>query len=159
MPDVLELLRSSAGEWRGASILQDPESGIHEECLSTATVTPLLGGKFVRLDYTWSYRDKPQEGSLLVGADAKAGLVTVHWIDSWHMGTKVMACTGTLPNGRTLGVRGTYAAPPGPDWGWRIDITPDERSKLGILMFNVTPDGQEAEAVRATYSRVAAGSS
>ena len=35
---------------------------------STATVTPVLGGRFIRVDYTWGYQGRPQEGSLLVGA-------------------------------------------------------------------------------------------
>jgi hypothetical protein len=52
-------------------------------------------------------------------------------------------------------VRGTYAAPPGPDWGWRIDVTPDG-DKLRIEMHNVWPEeqgGKEELAVEAVYGR------
>ena len=50
-------------------------------------------------------------------------------------------------------MRGSYAAPPGPDWGWRIAIRPGDGSALAIVMHNVTPGGEEAVAVEATYKR------
>jgi Protein of unknown function (DUF1579) len=106
------------------------------------------------LDYTWLYQGKPQEGSLLVGIDKEADTVTAHWIDTWHYSDKVMACFGVNSNESTTTVRGTYPAPPGPDWGWRIDITPKDDNELHIVMYNVFPDGKEALAVEAIYSRV-----
>jgi hypothetical protein len=52
-----------------------------------------------------------------------------------------------------LSVRGSYAAPPGPDWGWRIEITPDGRT-LRIVMFNIWPDGSREDlAAEASYTR------
>jgi hypothetical protein len=45
----------------------------------------VLGGRFVRLDCTRGHRDKPHEGSLLVGFAPKTGEVSGHWIDTWHM--------------------------------------------------------------------------
>jgi hypothetical protein len=38
------------------------------------------------------------------------------------MGEKVMACNGTTETDGWINVRGSYAMPPGPDWGWRIVI-------------------------------------
>ena len=61
-----------------------------------------------------------------------------------------MALAG--PGGPTLAVKGTYAAPPGPDWGWRIEITPDEGT-LRVVMFNIWPEGKEALAVETVYTR------
>jgi hypothetical protein len=108
----------------------------------------------VRLDYTWVYQGQPQEGSLLVGFDPKAGVVSAHWIDTWHMGSAVMACSGKSP-GEAIALRGSNAAPPGPDWGWRIDLTPGADS-IRMVMFNILPaelGGREELAVEATYSR------
>lgn len=153
---VLDGLSACAGSWRGTSTLQDPHNNIADESQSTLTVTPVLGGRFVRVDYTWSYQDKPQEGSLLIGFDKGADTVTVHWIDTFHMSNKVMACTGPRPEGKTLSVRGSYAAPPGPDWGWRIDLTPEDAGALRMVMFNVWPEsegGKEELAVEASYTR------
>ena len=153
MNDLASLI-ACAGSWQGTNTLQDPHAGRPEESASTATVTPVLGGRFVRLDYTWGYQGKPQEGSILIGFDAKAETFTAHWIDSWHMGNKVMACTGSKTDGPMLSVLGSWAAPPGPDWGWRTGITPEEGPSLRIVMFNVWPEGDREDlACEASYTR------
>ncbi|HEX2076620.1 MAG TPA: DUF1579 family protein [Longimicrobium sp.] len=148
---AFDRLIAAAGSWRGTSTLQDPHAGLADESASTATVTPVLDGRFVRIDYTWSYRGTPQEGSLLIGFQKKAGTATAHWIDSFHNGDKVMACSGPASDGAVT-VRGSYAAPPGPDWGWRIDVTPGGDT-LRIVHHNVWPEGKEELAVDSTYTR------
>jgi hypothetical protein len=50
-------------------------------------------------------------------------------------------------------VRGSYAAPPGPDWGWRITLAATATSEIEISMFNIDPNGKEELAVRATYKK------
>lgn len=154
---ILDALSACAGSWHGPSTLQDPHNSIAEESQSDLTVTPVLGGRFVRLDYTWSYQGKPQEGSLLIGFQKKEDVFTGHWIDSFHMGTKVMGLQGPNPSGSTLSLLGSYAAPPGPDWGWRIEITPETEGTLRMVMFNLWPEsegGQQDLAVEASYTRV-----
>ena len=147
----VEALTAVAGHWSGSNTLQDRNTGKPEESPSTVMVTPVLGGRFVRLDYTWGYQGKPQEGSLLVGFDPKSGEVSGHWIDTWHMGRKVLACVGTAADG-TITVRGSYPAPPGPDWGWRIEIAPGEDA-LRITHTNIDADGTEDLAAEGVYSR------
>ena len=151
---TFDRLAACAGEWHGSNMLQDPGLGrqpvISE---STLSLVALLDGRFVRLDYTWGYHGKPQAGSMLVGCQKKTGVMTVHWIDSWHNGDLVMACEGVVDE-RAVSVRGSYAAPPGPDWGWRIAIAPDPRGSLSVVMHNISPDGQEELAVEARYSRM-----
>ena len=150
---AFDRLSACAGSWRGTNRLQDPHTNASGDSPSSLVVTPVLRGRFVRLDYTWAYHEKPQEGSRLVGRDAQSGEVTAHWIDSWHMSDKVMACRGAAADSGALSVRGSYAAPPGPDWGWRMTITPDDRGTLRVVMYNVTPDEQEELAVDAAYTR------
>ncbi|HEX2094358.1 MAG TPA: DUF1579 family protein [Longimicrobiaceae bacterium] len=149
----LDALLACAGYWHGTSTLLDPSCGVAEESLSRATVAPVLDGRFVRLDYTWSYQGAPQEGSLLLGMDPKTSLSSAHWIDTWHMGRAVMACQGGASNSGALSVRGSYAAPPGPDWGWRIDVIPEEEGMLRVTMFNISPGGEEELAVNTVYRR------
>ena len=153
---ALDRLAACAGRWRGSNRLHDPHTGKPEDSTSTAVLTALLGGRFVRLDYGWSYRGAPQEGSLLIGHQAGHGRATAHWIDSWHMSDVVMACEGAVEADGTVAVRGGYAAPPGPDWGWRIVVRPADPA-LHVVMRNVTPDGEEALAVEATFERADAG--
>ena len=151
----LDRLAGCLGRWQGSNRLHDPHTGKPEDSASTAVLTPLLGGRFIRLDYDWSYQGAPQEGSLLIGCQCESGQATAHWIDSWHMSDAVMACEGAVEPDGTIAVRGSYAAPPGPDWGWRIAIRPADGSELHVIMHNVTPDGQEALAVEAAYARAA----
>jgi hypothetical protein len=56
---------------------------------------------------------------------------------------------GTAGDG-TITVRGSYPAPPGPDWGWRIDIA---AAPLRITHTNIDADGTEDLAVEGVYSR------
>lgn len=148
----VETLAQCAGSWRGSNTLQDPTTGKPEESASSVTVTPILGGRFVRVDYDWGYQGRPQEGSLLIGFDPQSGAVSGHWIDTWHMGRLVLSCAGTSPTAGTIAVRGSYAAPPGPDWGWRIEIA-SEADALRITHTNIFPDGKEELAVESAYSR------
>jgi hypothetical protein len=149
---VLDLLGSCAGRWLGSSRLQDPHSAIADVSLSTAAITLVLGGRFIRLDYTWAYRQTPQEGSLLIGYDKGGSEATAYWIDTWHMGDKGMTCRGSVGPHGLISLIGSYAAPPGPDWGWRIVITPAGQS-LSIVMYNITPEGVEELAVEAEHRR------
>jgi hypothetical protein len=50
--------------------------------------------------------------------------------------------------------RGTFAAPLGPDWGWRIEITPENGQSIRIAHCNIDPDAKEEPAVEGVYSRV-----
>ena len=147
-------LISHEGRWRGTNRLQVSEAEGAEDSLSTLTVVPMLAGRFVRIDQTWSWNGKPQDGSLLIGFQQATHVVTAHWIDTFHMGNKVMACEGIVNHDGLLDVRGEYAAPPGPNWGWRITIDAKVPDRLEITMCNIEPGGKEEFAVLATYSRV-----
>ena len=105
------------------------------------------------MDYTWAYHGTPQDGSLLIGFTSGPAVVTAQWIDTWHMGESVMSCHGTADPSGSIIVRGTYAAPPGADWGWRIVLEPPDARTVRLVMYNVSPDGHEELAVEADYTR------
>jgi predicted enzyme related to lactoylglutathione lyase len=105
----------------------------------------------LRVDYGWSYQGNPQEGSIVFGADPEGGEVNVHWIDTWHMAQKAMHCSGRAEDGRIV-VRGSYSCPPGPDWGWQIELRLTPGKQLQILMFNISPEGKSSPAVEASYA-------
>jgi hypothetical protein len=111
----------------------------------------VLAGRFVRLDYTWDYDGKPQEGSLLMGEDA--GGAKAHWVDTWHMGDKPMTLCGPPGTPENTLLKGSYAAPPGPDWGWRITLSRLAPDRFKIVMHNIWPEGKEELAVEALYQR------
>ncbi len=149
---MLDALLALSGAWQGRYQLRGDPS-FDGDSDSTAQVTPVLGARFVRVDYTWSDRGTAQEGLLLIGGEPKTGVVTVVWLDSWHNGPRMMTCTGAGTPDGGIDVRGTYPAGPGsPDWGWRTRIDPHPDAWT-LTMFNVTPEGEEALAVQVEYRR------
>ena len=152
-PDLmLNGLLAARGLWRGTSRLTlGPDT---DASPTTAALAPAIGGHFWRLAYTWIYQNRPQEGELLVGYDPRTDLATVHWADTFHTGDTVMACTGTVGDDGVVDVAGTFAAPSGPDWGWRIVVEPVGREALRVVMHSVSPEGEVAPAVEATYEPV-----
>ena len=69
------------------------------------------------------------------------------------MGDRVMICEGPAVDAGPLEVRGSYPAPPGPDWGWRTVVETAEEDLLRMVMYNVSPEGEEYLAVDAAYRR------
>ena len=90
---------------------------------------------------------------LLGGWEKSTGAVTIAWIDTWHNSDRIMISTGEVNKDGALDVRGTYAAPPNPDWGWHTLLSADEHT-LSMVMFNVDPQGYEELAVDAQYRRI-----
>lgn len=152
-PHFLPMLKDLAGTWTGTNRLWYPPGEPPSESASNATITPVAQGRFVRLDYTWEYEGAPQDGSLLVGFDSSRTAVTAVWVDSWHMGEVALVCEGAPTSGEEISVLGSYAAPPGPDWGWRTTIQTGAGDTFQLRMYNITPDGMAELAVEAVYQR------
>jgi hypothetical protein len=150
----LSSLIDATGRWKGIYRLWEP-SASPQESRTAAVIAPIIGDRFVRIDYTWSYHREPQQGLLLVGCEDKARVVTAVWIDSWHMGPKFMICRGVVKANGAIAVRGSYAVPGGADWGWRTVIEPRDDGSLRMRMYNISPDGREDLAVDARLAKAA----
>jgi len=70
------------------------------------------------------------------------------------MNNKIMFCQGAIDAGEMIDLRGSYEAPPDPDWEWRITITAPSNNQLQIVMYNCSPEGVEELAVQSDYKRV-----
>ncbi|MEO7908262.1 MAG: DUF1579 family protein [Roseiflexaceae bacterium] len=90
----------------------------------------MLGGKFIRIDYTWAYQGAAQAGSLLIGYESRANQATAAWIDTWHMGDLIMVCKGSAEADAAISVQGSFAAPEGSNWSWRTVIRPSAGQSL-----------------------------
>jgi hypothetical protein len=142
-----------AGSWRATYSLRGDPS-FEGDSASDATVVPMLGGRFVRIDYTWIDRGRPQTGALLIGFEPQPGLVTMVWTDTWHNGPRMLISTGSLGADGTIDVRGAYPTGPGsPDWGWRTRLE-TTGTTWTMTMFNVSPESEETLAVSAAYEGV-----
>ena len=145
---ISEFLSKAPGQWTGKNKLM-----LHGEAArvsdSKLTVSTTALGHFVALSYTWKFDGQDQEGTLLFGG-GKEGTVG-SWVDSWHNGDKIMALRGESAHNKVT-LMGSYAAPPGPDWKWRIEISEDA-GRIKMLMTNITPKGEEEPAVEVVYQR------
>lgn len=152
---VPESLASLVGQWRGKNRLWLMPEEPAQESTTTLDVSLAALGQFVTLQYTWAYEGAPQEGVLIMGQTAVNHAVRAVWIDSWHMQDQFMVCQGSVGKTGDVSVKGAYAAPPGPDWGWQIEIFRKDDNLFELIMHNITPDGEAALAVAATYTRMA----
>jgi hypothetical protein len=154
--DPLEIFSAYTGKWQGTNRLQNPNTNAAEDSQSKFALTPILLGKFIRADYMWDSLGKPQEGSMLIGYNKETDETTLHWIDTWHNGNSVMVCRGKTDQNGNISVFGTFPAPPDPDRGWTIKITP-QRDSINIVMHCVPPEGKGDAffACEANYNRSA----
>jgi hypothetical protein len=148
-PDVKSAL---TGDWQGTKQLyMEPPPTPAITSASQASVTSIAGGSFLQLSYTWTFEGEEQSGVLLFGSDEENN-ATVAWVDSFHMSSKIMFSTGQA-DGASIDVRGSYQAPPGPDWGWRTQIRSISAGEFQLVMHNISPAGEEDLAVQIDYTR------
>ena len=144
---------SFAGQWAGINRLWLSPNDPVRESETTAAIALAALGAFTTIRYSWAEGGKPQDGLLIVRNAAQPGEDAMVWIDSWHTGGEFMPFRGVHADDGHISAVGAYAAPPGPDWGWRIELAAGTGETLRILMYNITPDGDEALAVEARYAR------
>lgn len=148
-----ELKSTLIGDWQGTKLLYfspppDPPAATSPAKLA---VTPVAGDSFLQFSYDWTYEGEQQTGVLLLSCDEE-NAASAAWVDSFHMSSKILWCLGTVADG-VPNVLGSYAAPPGPDWGWRIAIRSVSQNEMQIVMHNISPEGQEDLAVQADFAR------
>jgi hypothetical protein len=142
------------GDWSGDSTQFTSWLPTKEhQSKSTLVVAPAAKGKFLTFTYTWSHEGREHEGLLLVGNQNEKHEATGAWVDSWHMSGGVWPCKGSVSDDGVVKLLGSYEAPPGPDWGWRIEISATDGRSLTLRMFNISPEGMEEPAVVAEYQK------
>ena len=142
-----------AGEWSGRNQLwMEPGTPVHT-CEIAACLVLVARGACAAIRYAWEEGGHPQEGLLIVRNAAEAGAEDMVWVDSFHTGGQFMRFRGEADETGRIAALGSYPAPEGPDWGWRIAIGSDGPDKLHLLMYNITPDGAVYPAVEARYVR------
>lgn len=149
---VPEKIQNLVGKWRGINRLHTvwiPENPVRETS-SQATVELTARGRFLKFEYDWSFEDAPQEGLILLGSEDEN--YKTFWIDSWHMGSKFMVSEGIAAHG-TISLKGFYAVPDHPDWGWQTIFDLSNENTFKITMLNVSPEGEETIAVEMHFER------
>lgn len=145
-------VKALVGDWRGISRLWLTPDDPVRECETSATVTLAAGGALLMIAYAWAYQDEPQDGVLLVRLADEPGALDMVWFDSWHTEGNFMTFRGEAYGDGQVSAIGSYSAPEGPDWGWRIVVAANPDGGFALRMYNISPDSGEALAVEANYS-------
>jgi len=145
-------LLACAGSWQGTNRVQTETGTPINDSPSSLAITPILRDTFLRIDQTWAWKNEPQIGSLLIGYNSNTELATIHWIDTWHNGRRVMPLEGRFDEKGKLVAHGHFPVANQPDWGWRVEISISE-SELKIDMFCVRPDGKDDGWVWSRFTR------
>ena len=148
------IMKHLHGAWIGKKqlFLKPQENPDHESPSTLAIETE--PGEATQLRYTWSYKGKDHEGVMLLTADLDSGSASATWGDTFHQRDSDMHLEGTINKQGNVDLLGSYAASPGPDWGWRITLEVSEHGELNLFMYNIWPEGQEDIGVRAVYTKV-----
>ncbi len=149
---LMEQLTPFTGTWSGTNRLWMMPGTDPEESAGTAAVSFSGQGKFAELRYTWAAEGEPEDGFIVL-RELRGGVQAV-WGDSWHTPDGFYLWNGEVSDGIVV-IRGSYPAPIGPDWGWRIELDLRLAEQLQMRMVNITPDGEEMLAVQAVYARAA----
>ena len=144
---VVDYLDPVLGSWQGTNRLRLMPTDEYQSSVATATVG-VTAVRFVSIAYTWSDGDAPQDGLLLFGGSAEAAEAV--WVDSFHTGPTWMSFSGGVGDDGELRLRGSYAAPTGPDWGWHIHVRPQDAV---LTMHNVVPGSEPYQVVELALER------
>lgn len=146
------------GAWRGTARTWFEPGVPGNDAAFEAQARSVAGGLLTLIEYDSTIEGARLDGVLLVGRDPSSGETTIEWADTFHQ-PSVMHLRGepTDPGepGAPLSALGSYEAPEGPPWGWRIEVSlEDEDATLAIRHFNVPPGGEPGLGVEFVASRV-----
>lgn len=151
-------LQQWVGEWVGSYDLYFEPGPPVSSSSTEGTVTLVAKGSAVAMTSTWEFQGKPHESVMIVINKPELGDPDIVWIDSFHTGGRFQLFRGVeppdeVPPGAVCAL-GSYPAPTGPDWGWRILLSAESPDVLHVTMYNITPDGEEVIAVDSRYRRL-----
>ncbi len=147
-------LQSLMGNWKGITKTWFEKDVLADQSLAEATITAILGNRFISIDYQGSLEGKAFEGKMIIGFDIPYQRFTTSWVDSFHMGTQIMLSSGeATTNG--FSVFGEYGSPEYGEqlWGWRTTLEIISESEMILTAYNVSPEGDEAKATETVYRR------
>jgi hypothetical protein len=141
-------LASLAGHYAGTTHTFFEPDAPATQSEDTLYVEPILGGRFVRLQWFGSLSEKPRQGELLLGYHVDAGEHELTWVDTFHTGSAMQSFRGK-PDGDSVQVRGSYLAGD-QRWGWTFRFT-KQGDVLQMRCLNVSPQGEEYRAIETDF--------
>lgn len=148
-------LNQLTGTYAGNSKTWFDPGILGDESPINAKITPLLDGRFIKIEYHGSLSGSPMHGILTIGYNLVASRYEGCWIDTFHVGTTIMDLRGPK-SAKLIALQGEYFVPEdGSTWGWAIDIiSVPESDGLTITHYNITPSGERAKGVEWMLKKV-----
>ncbi len=147
------LLSALIGEWQGINRTWFQPNVLADESPIQGSIRALPGSHFVIYEYSSVLQGSPFHGVALYGYNSYTRQFEGAWADGLHMSTNLMFSSGGLAE-RGFFLLGNYVDPDGgPNWGWRTLVEVGAPDHLLITCFNISPQGQEARALEASYRR------
>jgi hypothetical protein len=146
-------LVARTGEWDLAVKFWMVPGAPEQASTATATIEPILGGRFLRERVTGEMIGQPFNGEGILGYDNAAKQYVSTWIDSWSTG--ILESRGTSPDGgKTIEMTGTSTDPESgkPKTSRMVSTMPDGRT-MKFESFNQGPDGKEFKSMEIIYTR------
>lgn len=154
-----EYLVKSAGVWHGENTMWMAPNAAPIKSESTTTITPILGGRFVKVEMEGTMPGAGKyHGLAIYGYDNVSGQFVSTFVD--NMGTGIAKATGTLSDdGKTLTWRYTYNCPVTKKPAVMRDVSKFTGANTKTLvMYGVNPKtGKEYKMMKIEMTREEAG--
>jgi hypothetical protein len=137
-------LSSVLGDWLGTNVLTEMPGKPAER--SEGRVTVSVDSHSIEIAYRWAYKGSPQRGKVIRTQDGWL------FVDSWHQSAPMPI--EPIDSMALAAWEYRYPAPPMGDWAWRIALCLRPDDTLVLQMTNITPWGEEAEAVKLEAKRI-----
>jgi len=145
-------LKSLEGNWTADVTAMDP-SGKEEKSTGTMKNEMILGGRYLKQDYSGTMMGMPFKGGGLVGYDNVKKKYTMLWVD--EMSTQMMISEGTFDeSAKTLTTTCSMVCP-GDDAkkNFKQVVTMTDEDHHAYDMFEVMSDGKENKVLTIKYTR------
>ena len=148
---VTENFQKLVGMWDGTNKLFMSPSDPVRDSKAVACIGLEANGKFFKINYEWSFDEKPHEGLMIFGFGKETKITSV-WVDSFHQSGDFMNCVGSIEGGK-ISVKANYTQPEYSDWAWRTTVEFISENAFEFTMYNVEPSDTEHVAVEAKFER------
>jgi hypothetical protein len=139
------------GKWK--TVTSDFSNGPDEPSVSegTATFESILGGRYLRQEFSGNYGGMPMHGLGIQGYDNSQKKYVGTWIDNF--GTGIMHTEGTYdPATHMMTETGKASCPTGP-MSMKMVTVYKSNDEFEFTMYMIMPDGTEQRQMQIQYTR------